>query len=134
MATDGHKNITVTVICCAIFVLGVFLQLKVIATLKRDQGMAWEINLTHSVVMIVHWSFRIFLETIQYIEPDYYAFFGKWFCYGTLIAGFISESNLFEIYLIGKVVKEMKENTNNSAPMLSRKAFQDRKRYIYVIM
>ena len=57
--------------------------------------------------------------------------FGKLFCYATLIAAFISESNLLEIYLIGKVIKEMKENTNNSAPMLSRKAFQERKRYMY---
>ena len=55
--------------------------------------------------------------------------FGKCFCYGTIISVFILESNLFEIYLIGKVIKEMKENTNDSANMLSRKAFQERKRY-----
>ena len=59
--------------------------------------------------------------------------FGKLFCYAVLIVGVISESNLFEIYLIGKVIKEMKENTNNSASMLSRKAFLERKKYFLCI-
>ena len=54
--------------------------------------------------------------------------FGKCFCFGTLLIGFISKCNLIEIYLIGKVIKEMMESTNNSAPMLSTKAFQERKR------
>ena len=88
-------------IFCAIFVVGVFLQVKVIATLKRDQAMAWEINLAHSIVMIVHWSFRIVLETIQYIEPNYYAFFGKWFCYCllALISFGVFEMALHSLYI-----------------------------------
>ena len=79
-----HASILLIAECaifCAIFILGVFLQFKMISTLKRDQAMAWEINVMHSIVMIVHWSFRILLETIHYIQPDFYAFFGKWFCY-----------------------------------------------------
>ena len=54
--------------------------------------------------------------------------FGKWFYFFALLTGFILKSNLFEIYLIGKVMYEMKESTINSGPMLSRKAFQERKR------
>ena len=69
------------VIFCALFIIGVFLQVKIIAALKRDQAMAWEMNLAHSVVVIVHWSFKLLIEFVNYIEPTFYDFFGRWFCY-----------------------------------------------------
>ena len=66
---------------CAIFIFGVFLQVHVIAALKRDQAMAWEMNLAHSVVMIVHWSLKLLIELAHYIQPSFHDIFGRWFCY-----------------------------------------------------
>ena len=40
------------VLFCAIFATGAFLQVKIIASLRRDQLMAWDIDLAHSIVMI----------------------------------------------------------------------------------
>ena len=57
---------------CAIFTIGVFLQLKVIIVLKRDQAMAWEINFLHSVVMIVHYSFVSIVNAVDYIQIAFY--------------------------------------------------------------
>ena len=114
-----HASIMLIAECaifCAIFILGVFLQFKMISTLKRDQATAWEINLMHSIVMIVHWSFRIFLEAIQYIEPDYYAFFGKWFCYCLLaIVSFgVFEMALHSLYIsIHKYIFIVQSETAN---------------------
>mgnify|MGYP002047393353 CR=1 FL=1 len=68
-------------IFCAIFIFGVFLQVNIIAALKRDQAMAWEMNLAHSIVMIVHWSFKLLVEFVHYIQPTFHEFFGNWFCY-----------------------------------------------------
>ena len=60
------------VIFCAAFVIGVFLQVKVIAVLKRDQAMTWEINLVHSVVMIFHFSFVSIINAVNYIQISFY--------------------------------------------------------------
>ena len=68
-------------IFCAIFIIGVFLQVKVIAALKSDQAMAWEMNLAHSVVMIVHWGLKLLIELAHYIQPSFHDIFGRWFCY-----------------------------------------------------
>ena len=68
-------------IFCAIFIVGVFLQVKIISTLKHDQGIAWEINLAHSVLMIAIFSSSSILEIINYIQPSLYDNLGKWYCY-----------------------------------------------------
>ena len=60
------------------------MQIKIIAALKRDQAMAWEINLFHSVVMIIHWSLKLLVEFVHYIHPSFYYIFGSWFCYSLL--------------------------------------------------
>ena len=78
-------------IFCTIFILGLFLQVKTIATLKHDQAIAWEINLAHSVLMIVIFSSSSILEIINYIQPSLYDNLGKWYCYlilPTILFGF----------------------------------------------
>ena len=76
----GQVSITLLVECaifCVIFVIGVFLQVKIILALKRDQAMAWEMNLAHSIVMIVHWSFKLLVEFVYYIQPSFHEFVGN---------------------------------------------------------
>ena len=76
---------TTSIVECAIFgalfIIGVFLQVKIIAALKRDQAIAWEMNLAHSVVMICHWSFKLLIMFVNYIQPMFYELSGRWFCY-----------------------------------------------------
>ena len=84
MELFGQLSTTLIVECgvvCAIFIIGVVLQVKIIAALKSDQAMAWEMNLAHSVVMICHWSFKLLVEFVHYIQPSFHDIFGRWFCY-----------------------------------------------------
>ena len=53
---------------------------------------------------------------------------GRWVCNGTLVVGLIVESNLLEIYFIGKVAIAIKKYTKNAAWLLSRKGLEARKR------
>ena len=75
-------------IFCAIFTIGIFLQVKVIVALKRDQPQAWEMKLADSVIQIVHWSLKLFLGSIYYIQPTFFDFFGEWFCFLLLFVMF----------------------------------------------
>ena len=65
------------VIFCAIFIIGVFLQVKVIAVVKRDQAMAWEIHFVHSIAMILHFSLVAIVEVVNYthITFNHYSLF-----------------------------------------------------------
>ena len=64
-----------------IFIIGLCLQVKIIRAVKEDKAMAWEINLSHSIVMIIHFSISISLETTTYVIPDLSQYLGIWFCY-----------------------------------------------------
>ena len=92
------------VIFCAIFIIGVFLQVKVIAVVKRDQAMAWEIHFVHSVVMILHFSLVAIVEAVNYIQVtfnDYSLFHYPMFRYVVLfIKCFgISEMGFHSLYI-----------------------------------
>ena len=79
----GHDKLMLIggfAIFCAIFSTGVFLQVKIILTLKRDQAIAWEIDVAHSIAMIVIFTSVLILDTISYLQPTFDDFFGKWYC------------------------------------------------------
>ena len=56
-------------ILLCIFTVGMFLQIKIIKGLKQDRTTAWEIELSHSIVMMVHFSFVILFEITIYTFP-----------------------------------------------------------------
>ena len=75
MDPSGQNLLSLVAECtifCAIFAIGVFLQVKVIAVLKRDQAMAWEVNLVHSVVMIFHFTFVSSIYSVNCIQINVY--------------------------------------------------------------
>ena len=93
----GQDTLILIVQCaifCAIFTIGVFLQIKVIVTIKRDQEQAWEMKLADSFFKIVHWSLKLFLGSIYYIQPTFYDFFGEWFYY---LLSFVMWFGIFEM-------------------------------------
>ena len=95
MDTFGREILTLIGGCAifvAIFTTGVYLQIKVILVVKRDQIMAWEINLAHSVVMVVIFSSVLILKTMSNFQITFYGVFGKWSCYlllSVMIFGFL---------------------------------------------
>ena len=72
MDGDGEFDIATLLaffILLTVFAIGVFLQIKIIKALKQDRTTAWEIQLCHSIVMLVHFSFVIIFETTIYFVP-----------------------------------------------------------------
>ena len=95
METFGREILTLIGGCLmflAVFTTGVYLQVKVISVVKRDQTLGWEINLAHSVVMVVIFSSVLILKTMTYYQIAFYDVFGKWLCYlllSVMIFGFL---------------------------------------------
>ena len=45
-----------------VFTIGMCLQIKTIKVLKQEKATAWEIDLSHSIIMMIHYSFVILFE------------------------------------------------------------------------
>ena len=88
MGGDGEFDIATLLGFCVlliVFAIGVFLQIKIIKALKQDRTTAWEIQLTHSIVMLVHFSFVIIFESTIYFVPTLDTYLGKLFCSATFL-------------------------------------------------
>ena len=72
------------VIFLIIFATGVFLQIKIIKAIRQDRTTDWEINLCHSIIMLVHFSFVIVFESTIHFIPNFDEYLENWACSATL--------------------------------------------------
>ena len=78
-------NVTiVTLSLVFIYLIGLYLQIKIIIISKQDKDMTWRIDISHSIVMIIYYTFQILFETITHVIPNLSHFTGSWFCYFAL--------------------------------------------------
>ena len=64
-----------------VFLVGLYLQIKVIIVSKQEKETTWKINISHSIVVTAHFAIRIFLESMTCIIPSLNQYTGKWFCH-----------------------------------------------------
>ena len=83
MGADNASDIVTLAgfgILLIIFAIGVYLQFKIIKGSMQDRTTAWEINFSHSIVMLVHFSFVIIFESAIYFIPDLNEYLENWVC------------------------------------------------------
>ena len=63
------------------FVIGVYLQVKLIQRVKNEKAVTWKMEIYHSLVLIIHFTLSVSVQALDYIFPDvsHYAGFW-WFC------------------------------------------------------
>ena len=87
--------LTASGIITFIFLVGLYLQITIIKTVKKEQAIAWDINLIHSIVMIIHYFYTIIFEVLTYLIPNIGQYTGTWFCHFSLF---------LRLYGIGEIV------------------------------
>jgi hypothetical protein len=75
------------------FVIGLYLQIRVIKRLKQEKMVAADTQIYHSITLIIHFSLLIFRESLWYIMPDIINYSEwKWICemfrYMRILGGF----------------------------------------------
>ena len=73
----------ITGVLTLIFLIGLYLQVKIIIISKKEKEMMWKIDICHSVIMIIYYAFQILIETITHVIPNLSQFTGSWFCYAS---------------------------------------------------
>ena len=61
-----------------VFTIGMCLQIKTIKVLKQDPATAWEIDLSHSIVMMIHYSFVLVFEGTVAMDLNLPTYLGNW--------------------------------------------------------
>ena len=95
-------NITILIV---LFLIGLYLQIKIIIESFRQQSVTWKIDIGYSCVMIVFYTFRIFFEIITYFGPVLHLFAGTWFCDIALFINLFGAISLISHSLVVVVYK-----------------------------
>ena len=77
-----------------VFAIGVFLQIKIIKALKQDRTTAWEIQLSHSIVMLLHFSFVIIFEIAIYSIQSLDTYLRNWVCSATFFLRIVGTTEI----------------------------------------
>ena len=88
-----------------LFSLGTYIQLKIISTCRREKDKTWQIDITHSVGMIILFIFSSMFERVTDYFPEFRDYTGTWVCY---VAAFIYTVGLYLIAFHSLVVSLMK--------------------------
>ena len=70
-----------------LFCAGLFIQIKIILVCKKEKDKTWQIHISHSIVLIIYYTFTIPFDAITYFIPFLSQYTGHWLCY---IASFIT--------------------------------------------
>ena len=78
---DLKTAIVWIVILSVLYLVGLFLNIRIILISKKEKDITWKIDIAHSVVLIIYYLVRIVMETVSYTLPNLHIYTGKWFCY-----------------------------------------------------
>ena len=83
-----------------VFTIGMCLQIKTIKVLKQEKATAWEIDLSHSIIMMIHYSFVILFEGTVAMNLNLPTFLGKWICSASFVLRMLGLSEILYKSLI----------------------------------
>ena len=69
----------VFVLC--VYVIGVFVNVKIIIVSRKDKGMTWKMDICNSIILIVHYLHIIVMHGVTLLIKDLHLYTGSWFCY-----------------------------------------------------
>ena len=84
------KSDTATIICWSIFgllmfIVGLYLNIKIIKVSRKDKDMTWKLDITHSIIVILSVTHSIVMYSLTYFIDNLYRYTGEWFCYTSKI-------------------------------------------------
>ena len=60
---------------------GVYLHLKIIQVSRREKEMSWMLDVTNSVIFILHFAHAMIMHSVTYLVKDLHLYLGNWYCY-----------------------------------------------------
>ena len=70
-----------------IYSVGLYFQIRTILVCIKEKTKAWQIHISHALVMTVYWGYFIPFQAITHFIPSLGSYVGNWICY---ISAFLS--------------------------------------------
>ena len=77
-----------------IYVIGVYLHTKKVKICWKEGEVAGKLEITNSIISIIHWFFVITIYGITHVVKDLHGYTGKWFCYSSKIILSIGDAHI----------------------------------------
>jgi len=74
-------QILMCLLAVCIFGGGAFLHIKIIQVSRREKAMSWMLDVTNSIIFMLHFAHVIIMYGITYLVQDLYLYLGEWYCY-----------------------------------------------------
>ena len=102
-----HLSTTILHILCqlTLFIIGTFIQIKIVSVCRREQGATWKIHVVHSIVLVINFAFNISFDAAMHFFPSVAFYTGKWICY---LSSFVIYYCFYSIVANTLVVSVMK--------------------------
>ena len=120
-------------ILLVIFIIGVFLQIKIIKAIRQDRATAWEVDLGHSIVMMIHFSFIIFFNIITHIFPNLHLYLSKEICYCALFLRMLGATEIVGHSLVISFYKYIFIVHHNTITRIGQERMKKVLLFIYII-
>ena len=78
---DIFSKAIMGVILLCVYSTGVYLHVKIIQVSKKEKELTWKMDITNSIILMIHFFNCIFMHTLTYSIPNLHVLTGKWFCY-----------------------------------------------------
>ena len=88
-----------------ILAVGVYLSVKIVKTSFKEKSNTWKLDITNSVVVLVHHTHCLLMEFFTYCVPDLYIYTGEWFCYSSKVVTHYFNIHVTQFSLIIGVMK-----------------------------
>ena len=69
------------VVALCLYIIGMFIHVKIIKTSRKDKEMTWKLDITNSSLLMFFHMHSIFMHGTTHFIKDLYTYTGKWFCY-----------------------------------------------------
>ena len=80
-STGSIIQILMCVFAACIYGGGVYLHIKIVQVSRREQEMSWMLDVTNSIILILHFAHVIIMHGVTYLVKDLYLHLGEWYCY-----------------------------------------------------
>ena len=74
-------QILMCLLAICIYGVGAFLHIKTIQVSRREKAMSWMLDVTNSIIFMLHFAHVIIMYGITYLVQDLYLYVGEWYCY-----------------------------------------------------
>ena len=99
-SNQSNDSIDISLKCASggivviLYIIGVYLHVKLIKISNSDRHMTWMMDIANSILILCSWAHLIIMHILTYMISDLHNYTGLWFCYASKALTIISNAHI----------------------------------------